>query len=105
MSSKIFTKVATNRVTDIAHNATRPTQTAFMPGYHILEGFVVLYETIHELHQNKMDRVIFKVYFEKAYDKVNWSFLQQAIRLKGFRPKWCEWIRHFLWRWCGNKGQ
>ena len=53
VSFKIFTKVATNRVTGIAHNVIRPTQTTFMPGRHILEGVVVLHETIHELHRKK----------------------------------------------------
>jgi hypothetical protein len=41
-----------------------------MSGRHILEGVVVLHETIHELHRRKMDGVIFKINFEKAYDKV-----------------------------------
>ena len=36
VSFKIFTKVATNRVTSVAHNVIRPSQTAFMPGRHIL---------------------------------------------------------------------
>jgi hypothetical protein len=51
------------------------TQTAFMPGRHILEGVVILHETIHELHRKKMDGVLLKLDFEKAYNKVKWSFL------------------------------
>jgi hypothetical protein len=81
VSFKIFTKVVTNRVTGIAHNVIRPSQTAFMPGRHILEGVVVLHETIHELHRKKMDGVLFKIDFEKAYDKVKWSFLQQTLQI------------------------
>lgn len=50
VSFKIFTKVATNRIRNLAHKVIRRTQTAFMPGHHILEGVVVLHETIHELH-------------------------------------------------------
>jgi hypothetical protein len=46
-----------------------------MPGRNILEGVVILHETIHELHNKKMDRVLFKIDFEKAYDKVKWPFL------------------------------
>src|SRR4051812_34079400 len=84
VSFKFFTKVATNRLTQIAHLVVQPTQTAFMPGRHILEGVVVLHETIHEIHTKKLDGVIFKVDFEKAYDKVKWPFLQQALRVKGF---------------------
>ena len=53
VSFKVFTKVDTNRITGIAHKVIRPTQTAFMPERHILEGVVVLHETIHELHRKK----------------------------------------------------
>jgi hypothetical protein len=34
-----------------------------------------------------MNGVILKLDFEKAYDKVKWSFLQHTLRLKGFSPK------------------
>jgi hypothetical protein len=54
----------------IAHKVIRPTQTTFIPGRNILEGVVVLLETIYELHRKKMDDVLFKIDFEMAYDKV-----------------------------------
>ena len=57
-----------------------------------MEGVVVLHETIHELHRNKQSGVSFKIDFEKAYDKVKWSFIQQTLRMKGFSNTWCEWI-------------
>jgi hypothetical protein len=66
VSFKFFTKVGTNRVTSVAPKFIKPTQTASMPGRHILEGVVVLHETIHELHRKKMDGVLFKIDFEKA---------------------------------------
>jgi hypothetical protein len=40
--------------------------------------------------------VLFKIYFEKACDKVNRSFLQQALRMKGFPPVWCDWVALFV---------
>jgi len=92
VSFKIFTKVATNRLNKVAKTVVSPTQTAFMPGRNIMEGVVILHETIHELHTKKRNGVIFKIDFEKAYDKVKWSFLQQTLRMKGFSPKWCRWI-------------
>jgi hypothetical protein len=52
VSFKTFTKVGTNRVAKVAHSVVWPTQTAFMPRRHIIEGVVVLHETIHELHRN-----------------------------------------------------
>jgi hypothetical protein len=88
VSFKIFTKVGTNRLTQIAHSVVQPSQTAFMPVRHILEGVVVLHETLHEIHSKKLDGVIFKVDFEKEYDKVKCPFLQQAMRMKGFSETW-----------------
>jgi hypothetical protein len=76
VSFKIFTKVATNRILDVAQKVIKPTQTAFIPRRHILEGGVVLHETIHKIHRKKLDGVILNFDFEKAYDKVKWTFLQ-----------------------------
>ena len=57
VSFKIFTKVAVNRLTNVADKIIRPTQSAFMPRRHILEGVVVLNETLHELQQKKLNGV------------------------------------------------
>ena len=40
----------------------------------------------------KKSGVVLKRDFEKAYDKVKWSFLQQVLRMKGFPPTWYDWI-------------
>jgi hypothetical protein len=49
-----------------------------------------------ELHRKKMDEVLFKIDFEKAYDKVKLSFLQQPLRIKGLIRKWCDLVRNFV---------
>jgi hypothetical protein len=59
-----------------------------MQGHNILEGVAILRETIHEVHQKKQNGVILKIDFEKAYDKVKWSFLFQTLKMKGFSSKW-----------------
>ena len=46
--------------------------------------------------EKKLNGVIFKVDFEKAYDKVKWPFLLQTLRMKGFSPKWIFWIETFI---------
>ena len=66
VSFKIFTKVAMNRLAQIAHSVVHPTQSAFMPGRHILEGVVVLHKNLHEIHSKKLDGVIFKVDFRES---------------------------------------
>jgi hypothetical protein len=40
--------------------------------------------------------IVWFAYFEKAYDKVRWPFLIQALRMKGFSPKWITWVQSFI---------
>jgi hypothetical protein len=61
----------------VADHVIHPSHTAFMQGRNILDGVVILHETVHELHRKKLNGVILKIDFEKAYDKVK-SFLQQT---------------------------
>jgi hypothetical protein len=88
----------TNRIALVAQKIIRPSQTTFMRGRNIMDGVVILHETIHEMYRKKLDGVIIKLDFEKSYDKVNWSFLQQTLRMNGFSPLWCKWIDQIVRR-------
>jgi len=55
VSFKIFTKAGTNRLNRVAQQVVNPCQFPFMPGRNIMEGVVILHETIHELHTKKLD--------------------------------------------------
>ena len=96
VSFKIFTKTAMIRLNSVADHVVRPTQTAFMQGRNILDGVVILHETVHEMHRKKLNGVILKIDFEKAYDKVKWSFLQQTLRMKGFSDEWRAMNHNFV---------
>jgi hypothetical protein len=61
VSFKVFTKVVTNRILEVANKVVRPTQTAFMPDRNMLEGVVVLHEMIHQLLNKKIDGLLLKL--------------------------------------------
>jgi hypothetical protein len=84
------------RLAKVVGKIVSVSQTAFMSERNIMEGTIILHETLHELHRKKLSVVILKLDFEKAYDKVNWGFLQQTLRMKGFLEKWCHWINQFV---------
>jgi hypothetical protein len=49
-----------------------------------MEGPLALIEVIHELRSKKLGGILLKLDFEKAYDRVNWDFLAEVLRCKGF---------------------
>ena len=53
---------------------------------------VILQEVLHELRVTKSPGLITKLDFEKAYDKVNWNFLEEVLSRNGFDDKWIQWI-------------
>jgi hypothetical protein len=54
VSFKFFTKVATNRISQVAQKVISPSQTTFIPGRNIMEGVIVLHEILHEMHRKKI---------------------------------------------------
>ena len=92
VSFKIMTKVLMNRLAKCVAPVISRTQTAFIKGRYIMEGVVILHEALNSFHKNKEDALIFKVDFEKAYDKIKWPFVIQMLKMRGFPDKWCDWV-------------
>jgi hypothetical protein len=67
---KGFTKVLTDRLTPVAKKVVGKNQTGFIKGRNILEGVVILHEVLHSLAKDKGQGMIFKIDFEKVYDRV-----------------------------------
>lgn len=89
---KCFTKVLTNRLVPVARKTIGRNQTGFIKGRNILKGVVVIHEVLHELRRSKRKGLILKIDFEKAYDRVRWSFLEQVMMGKGLPLKWISWV-------------
>jgi hypothetical protein len=68
-------------------------QTAFVQGRFILDGVTGINEVIDYAKRKKKKCFVFKVDFEKAYDSVDWKFLDYMLRRFGFEDKWRNWIR------------
>ena len=61
-----------------------------------MKGVVILYETMHELHRKNKSAVILRSILKNPMTRLNRLFVQQTLRMKGFSPKWCEWITSFI---------
>lgn len=54
----------------------------------ILESLVLAHEVVHNLHKEKVEGVILKLDYEKAYGRVSWNFLFEGLENRGFGNTW-----------------
>jgi hypothetical protein len=80
----------------VSEELIAPNQTAFIKGRFILESVVSAHEIIHDAVQKKESGFIFKLDYEKAYDKVDRSFLMKMLDQRGFSPSFLSLIRSLL---------
>lgn len=93
---KWITKTLTLRITPYAEKLICREQTAFMKGRNIMTGIMALHEILHETKRRKKIGVTLKLDFEKPYDKVDWDFLFDCLKYRGFCTTWCEWMEKWL---------
>ncbi|GKV14958.1 hypothetical protein SLEP1_g25756 [Rubroshorea leprosula] len=93
---KIIAKLLATRLRTVMGDIIGENQMAFIEGMQLCEGVVVANEVIDEARKKKMKSFFFKVDFEKAYDKVNWNFLNYMMMRMGFSEIWRKWIMECL---------
>ncbi|GJZ27673.1 cysteine-rich receptor-like protein kinase [Tanacetum coccineum] len=84
---KILSKVLAARLSRVTHKMIGPNQTAFLKGRQILDGCVIANEILNFAKSKKINMLLFKVDFEKAFDSVNWEFLSNIMSQMNFGLK------------------
>ncbi|GAU51587.1 hypothetical protein TSUD_414310 [Trifolium subterraneum] len=90
---KILAKVLANRLRLVVGSVISESQSAFVKGRQILDGILIANEVVDEARRSKKDLMLFKVDFEKAYDSVDWGYLDSVMGSMGFPTLWRKWIR------------
>ncbi|KAK2440720.1 hypothetical protein QL285_012099 [Trifolium repens] len=90
---KILAKLLANRLRMVIESVISETQTAFVKDRQILDGILIANEVVDEARRLKKDLLLFKVDFEKAYDSVDWGYLDAVMGKMGFPSLWRKWIR------------
>ncbi|GKV50261.1 hypothetical protein SLEP1_g56973 [Rubroshorea leprosula] len=93
---KLLAKVLANRLKFVVAEIVSKTQSAFVGGRQLVDSVLVLNEVVEEIKRKKQPAFVFKADFEKAYDCVDWSFLDWMMESFGFGSKWRGWIRECL---------
>jgi hypothetical protein len=72
-----------------------PTQSAFIPGRLITDNALIAFEcinTIQKSNDKKGKFCAYKLDLAKAYDRVDWTYLEGMLLKLGFAKQWISWI-------------
>lgn len=90
---KIIAKCLANRLKEVLLRIVLRDQGVFLQGRTMNDGILCTNECIDARIREAIPGVMCKLDLEKAYDHINWDFLQYVMRRCGFGVKWSEWMR------------
>ena len=87
---KIFSNVLGNRLKKILPNIITENQSAFTKSRLISNNILMAFESLHSMqrHTGKYDYMAIKLDMSKAYNRVEWVYLEAVMRKMEFDKKW-----------------
>lgn len=91
MLYKIISKVLVKKLHNIIHNVISDNHTGFIPGRRIAYNIILAHELVKTyIRKNISPRCMLKIDLEKAYDSVEWRYLEQVMKELGFPEKFTQ---------------
>ncbi|MCO5550826.1 hypothetical protein L7F22_004319 [Adiantum nelumboides] len=81
---KILAQMITLRLRPFLPDWIHSSQTGFVQDRSILDNVVTFYEAVEWVRQTGQLTAIMLLDFEKAYDRVDWGFLEGTLHRMGF---------------------
>uniref|UniRef100_A0A8C5Q7B2 Reverse transcriptase domain-containing protein n=1 Tax=Leptobrachium leishanense TaxID=445787 RepID=A0A8C5Q7B2_9ANUR len=90
---KLMAKMMATRLNPLINNLVHPDQTGFIPSREARDNTQRAIALVHMAHNTKTPTLFLSIDAEKAFDRVDWSFLMETMSMLGFGPRWRMWIR------------
>ena len=89
---KIVSKAITVRLSKVLEHVVGPAQTCSVPGRSILANTFLLQDTLDYIERTNEPAILLSLDQEKAFDRVDRSFLLELLPSLGFGPSFCRWV-------------
>lgn len=95
---KVISKILSNRLKRVISKLISPFHAAFVPGRAIQENIFLCHEILHSIKvkRGRKGLAALKLDMEKAYDRMDWSFILHVQKRFGFCDQWIGWIHQCL---------
>ena len=70
-------------------------QSGFVPGRYIGDNLRLIYDMIHYLNNENLPGLFVSIDFEKAFDSIDWKFMQDVLKRFGFGDDIIQWVSSF----------
>lgn len=88
----ILEKLLEDRIKKVIGSLISSSQSTFIQSRQMLDGVLVINEVMKFSKREKNECLMFKVYFEKAYDCIAWEYLRDVMQRMGFGRRWMRWM-------------
>ena len=92
---KIAAKAIANRIKSVTSKLINNDQTGFIKGRFIGENITLIDNIINYASENNIPGLLLFIDFEKAFDSLEWSFIERTLLYFGFGPSLRKWIQTF----------
>ena len=90
---KCISKIIVNRIRNCLGDIVSNNQSAFIPGRSILDNILLAQELMVGYKKKRgTPKCTIKIDIQKAYDTVDWDFLNRVLQGFGFHPVMVKWI-------------
>ena len=92
---QLVSKVLANKLRKVLPHIISDFQSAFQSGKALSDNILVAFELLHHMKRRKSGKtrhMALKLDMSKAYDRLEWIFLQWIMEKMGFHPRWVGWI-------------
>ncbi|GBG79034.1 hypothetical protein CBR_g28748 [Chara braunii] len=89
---KIRAKVLASRLGRYSPELVSVDQAAFVRGRSIFVNIITAIEVMETVQEENMDFAVLLLDMEKAYDRVNWSYVLTTLKILGFGDCFCKWV-------------